>query len=90
MRPNLWGLYDTAGNVWEWCRDCNSGNDPVDVESPRVPPEGGSSDYRVFRGGCYINVAGDCRPSNRDFDIADYANDLIGFRLSRICDPDAK
>ena len=22
--PNNWGFYDTAGNVWEWCRDGNS------------------------------------------------------------------
>ena len=90
LRPNLWGLYDTAGNVWEWCRDCNSGNDPVDVESPRVPSEGGSSLIRVYRGGCYYNGADDCRPSNRDDVLAGYADDRFGFRLSRICDPDAQ
>ena len=90
LRPNLWGLYDTAGNVWEWCRDCNSGNDPVDVESPRVPPEGGSSDLRVLRGGCYSNDAGYCRPSDLINDGADGAGVNVGFRLSRICDPDAQ
>lgn len=90
LRPNLWGLYDTAGNVWEWCRDCDNGSDPADVESPRVPREGDSSNFRVSRGGCYSYDADYCRPSYRFFGNAGLANDVIGFRLSRICEPDAQ
>ena len=87
-RPNLWGLYDTVGNVMEWCRDGWNGTfSSQDVETPS---EGVSSDFRVIRGGCYDRVADRCRPSYRDYGVAGGAIDLIGFRLSRICEPDAQ
>ena len=87
LRPNLWGLYDTLGNVWEWCRDSSSG-EASNVETPA----GDSSDERVIRGGCCISDELYCRPSgtNNGHAYADSISNRHGFRLSRICNPDAK
>ena len=71
--PNLWGLYDMLGNVYEWCVDlwCS------DYESPREGTD------RVGRGGSWIGTARDVRAAYRDHSFPSYRYRNLGFRLAR-------
>jgi len=57
--PNGYGLYDMAGNVWEWCWDLFSAT--YYSSSPSTDPRGASSGTdREGRGGSWYGGARDC------------------------------
>ena len=77
---NAFGLHDMLGNVWEWVSDW-LGAYPSSAQTNPTGPVSGSS--RVFRGGSWINDAGNTRSSYRSSEFPSNKYNLLGFRVAR-------
>ncbi len=67
FRPNPFGLYDTHGNVWEWC------------QGPYRPAEPW---YRVFRGGAWNSPPQEVRSAFRNYSSSGNFYQWLGFRVA--------
>jgi sulfatase modifying factor 1 len=97
--PNGYGLYDVAGNVWEWCSDWFTPN--YYQRSPLKNPQGPEGSFdpsrpaeqyvpkKVQRGGSFLCSDGFCsryKPYGRGKGDIDTGTSHVGFR----CAKDAK
>jgi formylglycine-generating enzyme required for sulfatase activity/serine/threonine protein phosphatase PrpC len=81
-KPNPFGLYDTAGNVFEWVHDCYHRN-YKDAPDDGSVWEGGDCDVRIARGGAYRSPADSMRVENRDKFKSNKGQYNVGFRVMR-------
>src|SRR5699024_12515930 len=83
--PNGWGLFNTVGNVWEWCSDYFDRD--YYRRSPQVDPRGpDTGQTRIMRGGsflCHDSYCNRYRVAARSSNTPDSSASNIGFRIVR-------
>lgn len=69
--PNVLGIYDMSGNVWEWCSSHfhNYGDNREGTQM-------------ITRGGCATSTSKACRTSRRYYCDTNHSSCYLGFRLA--------
>ena len=80
--PNDYGLYDTAGNVYEWVQDWYD-EDYYKTKFTKSPKGPVSGTLKVVRGGSWINYSVGVRPSDRTGMKTNRRYDFVGFRCAQ-------
>jgi formylglycine-generating enzyme required for sulfatase activity len=81
FKPNQFGLYDMAGNVFQWTEDCFG--DYAKAPSNGTAAEAENCADRVVRGGSWTSRPRFTRSASRDIYAPVNRNDVVGFRLAK-------
>ena len=82
---NAFGLHDMHGNVWEWVEDCGH-NDYNGAPSDGSEWTGDciyDGEVRMLRGGSWSGSPWHLRSAIRDWSVAWYRSNCLGFRIAR-------
>jgi uncharacterized protein (TIGR02996 family) len=77
--PNVFGLYDMHGNVFQWCSDWIGAYERKSAKDPTGPAEGS---YRTIRGGGWACEVKHCRSANRGQNDVTYRGYQNGVRVA--------
>ena len=80
-KKNAWGLYDVAGNVYEWTNDWYESARTTKASTNPAGPASGSE--KVFRGGSWYHNAEHARSANRERFTPTKRFTFVGFRCVR-------
>jgi formylglycine-generating enzyme required for sulfatase activity len=79
---NPFGLYDMAGNVWQWTQDCYA-DSYVNAPADGTAVESGDTCMRVDRGGSWYYPSWLLRAATRERNPSDYRDLIMGFRVAK-------